>query len=131
MTGSSRSLQRHEAHPRSGIAAFRVGLLRETELATVHTGEVGLASASDADILEYARRQNRVVVTLDADFHMLLALSGARSQSVIHIRIEGLRAEDTVRAIRGVLDQCAHELNQGAVVTVQEHRLRIRLLPLV
>jgi predicted nuclease of predicted toxin-antitoxin system len=47
----------------------------------------------DADILAYGRQELRVVVTLDADFHTLLALSGARSPSVVRIRIEGLRGE--------------------------------------
>ncbi len=96
----------------------------------MHTGEVGLAAASDVDILNYARRENRVVVTLDADFHMLLALARAHSPSVVRIRIEGLSAAELVRVIQHVAVQCSEDLEHGAVVTVQINRLRVRRLPL-
>jgi hypothetical protein len=38
-----------------------------------------MARAEDSDILDEARRSGRMVVTLDADFHTLMALSGATS----------------------------------------------------
>ena len=49
----------------------------------VHTGAIGLAKASDEDILERARREGETVVTFDADFHALLALSNAAAPAVI------------------------------------------------
>jgi predicted nuclease of predicted toxin-antitoxin system len=52
----------------------------------------GSPDASDAVILDYAREEGRVIVTLDADFHTLLALTGATFPSVVRVRIEGLRA---------------------------------------
>jgi len=45
-----------------------------------------MSTASDAIIVRYARENGFVVVTLDADFHALLALSGADAPSVIRIR---------------------------------------------
>lgn len=76
-----------------GLPRSTASLLRDTGIDTVHTGEIGLATAVDSDILQHAQRESRVVVTLDADFHALLALSGASTPSVIRIRIEGLRAQ--------------------------------------
>jgi len=45
-----------------------------------------MAEASDEAILRLGQREGRIVVTLDADFHMLLAVSGASRPSVIRIR---------------------------------------------
>jgi predicted nuclease of predicted toxin-antitoxin system len=49
----------------------------------------GLATARDAKIIDFARQRGWIVATLDADFHALLALSGATGPSVVRIRIEG------------------------------------------
>jgi predicted nuclease of predicted toxin-antitoxin system len=40
----------------------------------LHVAEVGLADASDAVILDYAREEGRVIVTLDADFRSQMRL---------------------------------------------------------
>ena len=61
-------------------------LLRQVGIDTIHVGEIGLGTASDAEIMAAALQQQRVVVTLDADFHALLALSQATQPSVIRIR---------------------------------------------
>ena len=38
-----------------------------------HAGDIGLSQATDAEILTYAARERRACVTLDADFHALIA----------------------------------------------------------
>ena len=114
-----------------GLPRSAAELLRKAGIDTVHTGEIGYAAASDADILEYGRREGRIVVTLDADFHTLLALSGATSPSVIRIRIEGLRGEAAAALLQSVLQQGDEDLQQGAVITIQAGRLRTRRLPLI
>ena|ERR1700739_282370 len=68
--------------------------LRSERIEAIHVGEIGLSSASDAKILDFGLHDHSILVTLDADFHALLALSGAHQPSVIRIRIEGLRAKD-------------------------------------
>lgn len=72
-----------------------------------------------------------IVATLDADFHALLALSGATVPSVIRVRIEGLRAESMAKPLSSVLEVCAQDLNQGAVVSITESGIRVRHLPLL
>jgi predicted nuclease of predicted toxin-antitoxin system len=52
----------------------------------VHASSSGLATVSDAEILETARRERRVVVTADLDYPRLLALEGAECPGVILFR---------------------------------------------
>jgi len=47
----------------------------------VQVFEIGMSRAGDTKILEHARAGPRVCVTLDADFHSLLATSGKRDPS--------------------------------------------------
>ena len=97
----------------------------------VHVADIGLSAADDGAILERGRAEDRVVVTLDTDFHALLALSGAERPSVIRIRLEGLQAADVARVVAAAVEACAHDLENGAAVTVQAERIRLRRLPLV
>jgi len=76
-------------------------------------------------------KENYVVVTLDADFHALLALDEANSPSVIRIRIERLRAKQLTDLLLTVINECRDELEQGSAITVEINRIRIRRLPLV
>ncbi len=110
--------------PRSAAA-----LLRDAGYDAIHTGEAGLAEAEDEQILAKAREQGRIIVTLDADFHAALALSRAKGPSVVRIRIEGLRAEPMIGLLQTVVQQAHDELVAGAMISVQEGRIRVRRLP--
>ena len=110
--------------PRSAAA-----LLRRAGLDVVHTGEIGLAEAEDSEIIRRATLEDRVVVTLDADFHMLLALAQARQPSVIRIRVEGLRAVEFSELLQNVLHHCADDLQAGAMISVNDMQIRVRRLP--
>ena len=114
-----------------GLPRSAARLLREAGVDTVHVGEIDYSDADDASILKRARDEERTVVTLDADFHALLALSRATSPSVIRIRIEGLYGQKAADLIQAVLTRCRQDLEQGAKVTVQPRRIRIRRLPLL
>ena len=77
----------------------------------------GCQRAADAEILGFAVGKNGVVVTLDADFHAILAVSGAAGPSVIRIRIESLRAAEIVESLRLVATQFGSELQARSLVT--------------
>lgn len=113
-----------------GTPRSTAALLRKAGIETVHTAEIGMAQADDAEILRRALADDRTIVTLDADFHALLALSHTRKPSVIRIRIEGLHAEELCILIQSVIEQCAEDLNTGAMISIQEHRIRVRHLPI-
>ena len=114
-----------------GLPRSAASHLASSGIDAVHLGDLGASTLSDTAILELARSQGRTVVTLDADFHALLAASRARSPSVIRIRIEGLRGGELADLLLVVLQKCDSDLVEGVAVTVQPHRLRLRRLPLV
>jgi predicted nuclease of predicted toxin-antitoxin system len=104
--------------------------LRGAGFEAEHVGDLGLARADDARIMLEAERRAAIVVTLDADFHALLAVTGAATPSVVRIRIEGLGGEALARVILGVVDAVRNKLETGAAVSVTPGRIRVRRLPI-
>jgi predicted nuclease of predicted toxin-antitoxin system len=113
-----------------GLPRSTASLLVEAGYSAVHAAEIGLSRASDSEILAYARRQDLIIVTLDADFHMLLAVQGAVSPSVIRLRQQRLNASQAAIAIEVVLDRSREALERGAVVSATKTLIRCKRLPL-
>jgi predicted nuclease of predicted toxin-antitoxin system len=114
-----------------GLPHSAATLLRQAGWNVVHVSEIGMSRASDADILQRARAETRACVTLDADFHSLLATSGERGPSVIRIRKEGLDAAALAALLQGIWPSIENALSSGALVTVTERSIRVRQLPIV
>ena len=114
-----------------GLPRSTVQHLQALGLEAEHVGALGLAAATDEAILAEARARSAIVVTLDADFHALLARSRGASPSVIRIRIQGLKGENTARVIGRVVQAVQADLLAGAAVTVTDRRLALRRLPLI
>ena len=113
-----------------GLPRGTVHHLAGIGVAAEHVGDLGLARATDAQILDVARERGSAVVTLDADFHALLATSRAAGPSVVRIRIEGLNGEQVASLLVQVLRIAGAEIEAGAVVSVTAHQIRVRLLPI-
>jgi len=112
-----------------GLPRSTVLYLQNYGIEAVHVGDRGLATATDSEIINFGHQEDMVVVTLDADFHTLVTLSGRTRPSVIRIRIEGLRGEALAKLLFSVLQICSEDLLKGAMVSVTENGIRIRRLP--
>lgn len=73
-----------------GVPRSAASILNAEGWDVVHAGDIGMSKSRDRAILEFAERERRVCVTLDADFHAILAVVNAQKPSVIRIRREGL-----------------------------------------
>ena len=69
-------------------------------------------------------------MTLDADIHALVALSGLTTPSTIRIRVQGLKGPAMARVLLDVFESRRDALAAGALVTVHAGRLRVRRLPI-
>ena len=114
-----------------GLPASTAVLFRQSGWDVVHVSEIDMSHASDADIVARARAELRVCVTLDADFHSLLATVGEQRPSVIRIRKEGLDATALATLLERIWPRVEETLNNGALLTVTESSVRVRRLPIV
>ena len=113
-----------------GVPRDAAYLLRQLGYDCTHVGELQMSKASDEEILAWARKENAIVVTLDADFHTILAISGASGPSVVRIRIEGLKAQTIVELLLNILTIYSPDLRHGTLVTVKSRKITHHRLPI-
>ncbi|QOC21605.1 DUF5615 family PIN-like protein [Wenzhouxiangella sp. AB-CW3] len=114
-----------------GVPATAAELLNGHGLYASHVSALGMSTAADARILDYARTHELTVVTLDADFHTLLALSQEATPSVIRVRQQGLNAQGFTKLLVNIIPKTAKAMENGAAITVTETQVRIRHLPIL
>jgi predicted nuclease of predicted toxin-antitoxin system len=97
---------------------------------STHWSTIGAPSASDSDLMSFARNEGYVVLTHDLDFGSILAATHGDKPSVVQIRAANPSPESVGEAVIGALVQLKTELEAGALLTVEPARTRARLLPL-
>ena len=105
--------------------------LRKLGWEIVRVSEVMDKRSKDVEILEYARSHNKVVITQDLDFSMLLAVGGYEKPSVINLRLENANPKFVTSRIIQVVSEMEKELAVGVVVSVDETSARYRNLPII
>jgi predicted nuclease of predicted toxin-antitoxin system len=95
-----------------------------------HWSVVGDPRATDDDIMEWAVANKPVVFTHDLDFGTLLALTGASGPSVLQVRSRNVLSELMGPKVLLVIRNYEADLEAGALIVVEEHRSRVRVLPL-
>jgi predicted nuclease of predicted toxin-antitoxin system len=113
-----------------GIALRTVHELRQHGHDAVHLNDEQLARLPDSAILEKARQEHRIVLTFDLDFGDLLASGGHPLPSVIICRLHNQTPTVVTPRLLEVLATCAAELTEGAIVTIEDARYRLRRLPI-
>jgi predicted nuclease of predicted toxin-antitoxin system len=112
-----------------GVPQDAAALLRSFGYDCMHVGEIGMSKSTDEEILAFSLGTNAVVVTLDADFHTILAVSGASGPSAIRIRLQGLGAPEVVELVRKVLAGFEADLKRGSLITVKALKTACHRLP--
>lgn len=78
----------------------------------------------DAAVLDAAIAQGRALVTLDRDFGELAILRGTKHSGIV--RIVDVRVRDQAARCIGVIESFENDLENGAIITIEPTRVRVR-----
>jgi predicted nuclease of predicted toxin-antitoxin system len=106
-----------------------VGLLNGSGMQAAHWSAVGNVNAPDSEIMTYAAENDYVVLTHDLDFSAILAATHGEKPSVVQIRAEDVSPDKIRTQVVAALRPMESELQEGALLTVDPTRTRLRLLP--
>lgn len=107
-----------------------VSLLADAGFEAAHWSTLGAANAPDAEIMAFAKANGYVVLTHDLDFSAILAATHGEKPSVVQIRAEDVSPDAIGKPVSDALLQMTAELEEGALLTIDPNRTRLRLLPL-
>lgn len=98
----------------------------------VHVGEVLRLDAADEEIFNLAAREHRVIVAADTDFGEIVARRRTTLPSlVLFHRQVGRRPIEQAQTLLAQLGDIATDLAKGAIVVIEDERIRIRPLPIL
>lgn len=107
-----------------------VALLQERQIDATHWYLIGSPDATDDEIMSFACNNDFVVVTHDLDFSAILSSTHGQKPSVIQIRTHDLNTDQIAELIKVVVEQNSNEIIQGAILSLDVNRSRLRMLPL-
>jgi predicted nuclease of predicted toxin-antitoxin system len=96
----------------------------------IHWSTVGKTNAEDSEIMKWAREGKFVVFTHDLDFGTALALTHAVGPSVIQVRTQDVTPPAIGALVVNNLRRFQKQLEEGALIVIEEARSRVRILPL-
>jgi predicted nuclease of predicted toxin-antitoxin system len=88
------------------------------------------ASASDDKIIELAILEKAAIITQDLDFSALVAQSGLNKPSIVSLRVSDAKPHRISTILKTVLPQIEPDLQEGAIVSIEETEYRVRKLPI-
>lgn len=105
--------------------------LRKVGHDAVHVRDYGLQAASDRTVLARAATEDRILITADSDFALLLAEQGLKSPSIVLFRGAVTRKPDRqIELLLTLLPNLEKDLASGSIVVIEQTRIRVRRLPL-
>lgn len=104
--------------------------LRDQGHDALHAADMGLARASDVDVMGRAREEDRTLVTADLDYPRLLALARTTSPSLILFREGDWSEVDTVARMGDILRTLSEADIAQSIIVVDRDRVRRRRLPI-
>ena len=95
-----------------------------------HSVPIGLAKASDYEILDYAIVHDRILITSDLGFANLAILEQRPVPGLIILRLNNPSAEQMIASVKHVLTSRSIEEMRHSITVVVPHQIRCTKLPI-
>lgn len=105
-------------------------ILQQEGHVCVHWADVGDPRADDQSIMKWASDNGYAVITHDLDMGSILAATRGESPSVIQIRTQDVLSQSFQDTLLQILRQYRETIEKGALIVVDEKKMRARILPL-
>jgi predicted nuclease of predicted toxin-antitoxin system len=92
----------------------------------VHVLDAGLGNLTDREIFERAAEHRRVVITFDLDFGEIVGANKDPGSGVILLRLKRARGSYLWDRLRVAIAEAGNAMDEGAIVLVEDARIRIR-----
>ncbi len=105
-------------------------LLAEAGYEVLHVRDIGMQAAADEEIMARAFSENRIIVSADTAFGTLLAARRTSKPSFVLLRCSIRRPDELAAMLVANLPSLTEILLKGAIAVIEDHRIRIRQLPI-
>jgi predicted nuclease of predicted toxin-antitoxin system len=107
-----------------------VQFLKENGIPAAHWSELGSVDSPDPTIRDRAEADGYSILTRDLDFGALLAIHHHQLPTVIQIRAQAADPDSIGAQLLIALKELENEVARGVLITIEQTRTRIRLLPI-
>ena len=107
-----------------------VQFLSAQSIEAIHWTTIGKNNAPDIEILGWAKENGYIVFTHDLDFSAILAATNADGPSVLQVRTQNVMPGAIGDIVLNAIRSYENDLRDGALLSINLQRSRIRILPL-
>ena len=92
----------------------------------VHARDIGFSALPDRDLFAHAVTEDRILITFDLDFGDIVGAAGGAGLGVLLLRLRSPRQAHMRQRVQTAISVSAEALIAGAVVLVEDVRIRVR-----
>ena len=104
--------------------------LEEIGYQSKHIRQLQLSGKSDLQLVEFAEKNNYVIITHDLDYSRIISLTGRKKPSAITLRLDKINIKIILELLKSNLPAMLEKLEHGALVTISSDKIRFHYLPM-
>jgi predicted nuclease of predicted toxin-antitoxin system len=112
------------------LSPLWANFLEENGYEAAHWSSIGHAAAPDEQIFEVAIEYDWIILTSDLDFGTILAFTNEAKPSVFQVRTDYSMPYEIGEKVLNCLKKFEPELEEGCLITLDNIKSRVRILPL-